>query len=165
MTRLVRMDLHTREAAEVAATEILDLPLGVAPTACFASQNLVAIGTLRALRARDRTRDIAMVGFDDIELADLLDPGITVVQSDPYAIGRVAAELLFDRLDGYRGPSRHRMVTTRLVPGAQAKSRLPPDRCVGHVGPERASGCRRCGPGRTLERRQQRRVERRRAGR
>jgi LacI family transcriptional regulator len=124
--RLVRMDLHTREAAERAAAELLGLPVGIAPTACFASQNLVAIGTLRALRAQDRTRDVAMVGFDDIELADLLDPGITVVQSDPHAIGRAAAELLFERLDGYRGPSRHRIVATRLVP--RGSGEIPPPR-------------------------------------
>ena len=114
--RLVRMDLHTREAAEAAAAELLDLPDGIGPTACFASQNLVAIGTLRALRARGRTRDTAMIAFDDIELADLLEPGITVVQSNPFAIGRLAAELLFERLDGYRGPSRQRLVATLLVP-------------------------------------------------
>lgn len=130
---LVRMDLHTREAAESAAMELLELPSAVGPTAYFASQNLVAIGTLRALRARDRTRDIAMVGFDDIELADLLDPGITVVQSDPYAIGRAAAELLFERLDGYRGPSRHRMVTTGLVP--RGSGEIPPPRQAGVSGP------------------------------
>ena len=126
--RLVRMDLHTRHAAESAAAELLALPNGVAPTAYFASQNLVAIGTLRALRAGGRMRKIAMVAFDDIELADLLEPGITVVQSDPFAIGGAAAELLFERLDGYRGPSRHRRVATRLVP--RGSGEIPPP---GHV--------------------------------
>ncbi len=124
--RLVRMDLHTREAAEAAAAELLELPVGIGPTACFASQNLVAIGTLRALRARGRTRDTAMIAFDDIELADLLEPGITVVQSNPFAIGRLAAELLFERLDGYRGPSRQRLVATLLVP--RGSGEIPPPR-------------------------------------
>ena len=46
-----------------------------------------------------------MVSFDDILLADAVDPGITVVAQDPRALGRAAAELLFSRLDGDDGPT------------------------------------------------------------
>jgi LacI family transcriptional regulator len=113
--RLARTDLHTREAAEAAATELLRLPDGVAPTALFAAQNLVAIGTIRALRRLGLQRHIALVGFDDIELADLLDPGVSVVVADPFEMGAAAADLLFARLDGDRGPSRLRLVPTRLI--------------------------------------------------
>ena len=56
-----------------------------------------------------------MVGFDDIPLADAVDPGVTVVAQDPHALGRTAAELLFDRLDGFSGPSRHVVVPTTLI--------------------------------------------------
>jgi LacI family transcriptional regulator len=113
--RIVRTELHTREAAEAAAMELLGLPTEVAPTAIFASQNLVAIGTVRALRRLGLQHEIALVGFDDFELADLLDPGVTVVAADPFEIGAIAAELLFARLDGDRGPSRHRRIPTRLI--------------------------------------------------
>ena len=58
---------------------------------------------------------IALVGFDDVELADLLDPGITVISQDPFKMGIEAAELLFERLDGTEGPSRHRLIETRLI--------------------------------------------------
>ena len=44
----------------------------------------------------------ALVGFDDFELADLLDPPVTVVSLDPAELGKAAAELLFARLDGDR---------------------------------------------------------------
>jgi LacI family transcriptional regulator len=118
------LDLLGREAAEAATGDLLELPPDVAPTALFAAQNLVAMGTLRALRARSLQHVVAMVGFDDIELGDLLDPGISVVYADPFEIGRVAAELLFERLDGYRGPSRHRTVPTRLV--ARGSGEIPP---------------------------------------
>ena len=49
---------------------------------------------------------VALVGFDDIALAEVVDPGLTVVAQDPAALGRAAAELLFARLDGYDGPTR-----------------------------------------------------------
>jgi LacI family transcriptional regulator len=113
---LVRHDLHTREAAEAAVAAMLaDLP-ECRPTAIFAGQNLITIGAIRALRAAGVERRIALVGFDDVELGDLLSPGLTVVAQDPVTIGRAAAELLFARLDGARGPTRHVEVPTRLIP-------------------------------------------------
>ena len=132
--RLVRMDLHTRAAAEAAAGELLDLLPDVAPTALFAAQNLVAMGTLRAIRSRGRQHDVAMIGFDDIELGDLLDPGISVVYADPFAIGSQAADLLFERLDGYRGPSQHRTVPTVLMPRGSGEIPPPADGAVPLVG-------------------------------
>ena len=112
---LVRTDLHTRDTAQRAAESLLRLPREIAPTALFASQNLITIGAIHALHLHDLQHLVALVGFDDIELAGMLDPGVTVVAQDPYAIGRAAAELLFARLDGYRGPSQHRTISTRLV--------------------------------------------------
>jgi LacI family transcriptional regulator len=58
---------------------------------------------------------IALIGFDDILLADLLEPGITVIAQDPAAIGRAAAEILFRRLDGDRSSSEHRVVVSRMI--------------------------------------------------
>lgn len=113
--RLVRTDLHTRDTAQRAAEGLLRLPPAEVPTALFASQNLITIGALGALHLHDLQHLVALVGFDDIELASLLDPGVTVVAQDPYGIGRAAAELLFARLDGYRGPSQHRTISTRLI--------------------------------------------------
>jgi LacI family transcriptional regulator len=113
--RLVRRDLHTRDTAQRATESLLRLPPEDGPTAIFASQNLITIGAITALHLHDLQHLVALVGFDDIELGGLLDPGITVVAQDPYAVGRAAAELLFARVDGYRGPSQHRTISTRLI--------------------------------------------------
>jgi LacI family transcriptional regulator len=113
--RLVRNDLHTQATAQKATEGLLQLPASIAPTALFASQNLIMIGAIHALHQHDLQHLVALVGFDDVELASMLDPGITVVAQDPYAMGRAAAELLFARLDGYGGPSQHRTISTRLV--------------------------------------------------
>jgi LacI family transcriptional regulator len=112
--RLVRHDLRSIEAAEAATTELLwgeDRP-----TAIFASQNLVAVGAIRALRGAGLQRRVALVGFDDVLLADLLEPPVTVVAQDPTEMGALAARLLFARLDGEAGPSAHHVVPTRLIP-------------------------------------------------
>jgi LacI family transcriptional regulator len=85
------------------------------PTALFTGQNLISIGAVRALHARGRQHDVAMVSFDDIPLADAIEPGVTVVAQDPHALGRASAELLFARLDGDGGPTRQIVVPTRLI--------------------------------------------------
>lgn len=68
------------------------------PTAVFTGNNLSTVTVLRIL-ARDGKR-LAMVGFDDFELADVLTPGLSVIAQDPVAMGRAAAGLLFDRMAG-----------------------------------------------------------------
>lgn len=86
------------------------------PTAIFAAQNLVTIGAVRALRRAGREHDVALVGFDDFLMADLLDPAVTVVAQDAAAIGTLAAELLFDRIAGTAAaPPTTYAVPTHLV--------------------------------------------------
>lgn len=111
--RLVRLDLRGIEKAEAATMELLSN--GTPPTAFFTGQNLITIGAFRVLRRLGLHRRIALIGFDDILLADLLEPGITVIAQDPAAIGRTAAEVLFRRLDGERSPSEHHIVLTRMI--------------------------------------------------
>jgi LacI family transcriptional regulator len=110
---LIRQDLSNAERAEQAAGELLDLP--TPPTALFAGQNLVTIGAIRALRARELERRIALVGFDDFLLADLLQPAITVIRQDPSAMGTRAAEVLFDRINGDQGPTARHVLPTELI--------------------------------------------------
>ncbi|MFC5502884.1 LacI family DNA-binding transcriptional regulator [Lysinimonas soli] len=95
-----------------------------APTALFTSQNLVTIGALKALRDLGLQRAVALVGFDDIPLADIIEPGITVVAQDPYAMGRIAAERVFARLDGEAGDARTEIVPVTLV--TRGSGEIPP---------------------------------------
>jgi LacI family transcriptional regulator len=110
---LVRHDLHSSDLAGSATAELLRHE---PPTAIFASQNLVTIGAIRALRSAGLQHDVALVGFDEVPLADLLEPGLTVVAQDVLEIGRCAAEQLFRRLDGDRSPTSRQVVATRLIP-------------------------------------------------
>ena len=55
------------------------------PSALFSAQNRVTVGAIRALRQLGLQHDVALVGFDDFELADLLEPGVTVVAQDATA--------------------------------------------------------------------------------
>jgi LacI family transcriptional regulator len=111
---LERVGLIGSAAAERATRELLQ-PAPNRPSALFAAQNLITVGALRALHGLGLQHDVSLVGFDDVILADMVDPAITVVTQDPYQLGRHAAELLFSRLDGYDGESRIIVVPTQLV--------------------------------------------------
>jgi LacI family transcriptional regulator len=110
---LVRMELHESAAAADAAEDLLTGP--VPPTALFTAQNLITVGAVQRLRALGLHRRIALVGFDDLPLADAVEPGLTVVAQDAPELGRLAAELLFARLDGDGGPTRRVVVPTTLI--------------------------------------------------
>jgi LacI family transcriptional regulator len=96
---------------------------GPAPvTALFCGNNRVSVLVLRELAAMRQT--LALVGFDDLELADLLSPGLTVVAQDPAEMGRIAAELLFRRLAGEHGAAQRIELATRLI--RRGSGELPP---------------------------------------
>ncbi len=96
-----------------AATALLSGPHP--PSAIFSSQNLITIGVIRALRDLGLQRRVALIGFDDVPMADLLEPGISVVAQDPEAIGAAAARHLFARLDGDEEPSHTTVIPTRFI--------------------------------------------------
>jgi LacI family transcriptional regulator len=110
---VVRLDVRGIEKADLVARELLTSSRP--PTALITGQNLITIGAFRALRRQRLHRKIALVGFDDFLLADLLDPGITVIAQDPAAIGRTAAGILFRRLDGDRAPFQKHIVRTLMI--------------------------------------------------
>jgi LacI family transcriptional regulator len=119
---LVRFDLHDVAVADQAARALL---AEQRPTALFATQNLVTIGALRALRDLELNHDVALVGFDDIPLSDLLVPGVTVVAQDPALMGATACRTLFARMDGDTSPPRVHVLPTTLVPRGSGEIEAP----------------------------------------
>jgi LacI family transcriptional regulator len=119
-------DLHTSAGAADAARRLL--ATDPAPTALFTAQNLVTIGAIRALRDLGRDEEVALAGFDDFPLADLIQPGVTVVAQDPFTMGHLAAELIFRRLDGETWEPTTHLVPTRLIVRGSGEIRPPAPR-------------------------------------
>ncbi len=109
--RLVRWDLHDELSARTVTEQLIREQ---APTALFASQNLVTAGAIRGLRALGLQHRIALVGLDDFMLADLLEPAVTVVSQDPTAIGALACRRLFELMDGQDLRPRTQMIGMSL---------------------------------------------------
>jgi LacI family transcriptional regulator len=119
---LVRLDLRSTSAAQSALAAMLAQP--DPPTAVFASRNDLCIGAVRALRAAGAAHRVALVGFDDFPLADVLDPALTVVRQDVARVGREVARLLFARLDGDTSSAVHVVLTPTLV--VRGSGEIPP---------------------------------------
>jgi LacI family transcriptional regulator len=109
---LVHFDLHSVELAEESTLGLLRRR---AATALFTTQNLITVGALRALRNTGSHTSMALIGFDDLPLADMLQPAVTVVAQDPTAIGAKACELLFQRMSGDSGPVETLTIPTQLI--------------------------------------------------
>jgi LacI family transcriptional regulator len=92
------------------------------PTAVLAANNRATVGTLQALRDTPGGDTVAVVGFDDFELADLL--GITVVAYDAVEMGRRAAELAVARSADPDRPVELVVLPTRVV--ARGSGERPP---------------------------------------
>lgn len=117
-------DVRTPEEAEKAVGELLDGPLETTPTAFFIAKNELTPGAVKALHARQVQHDIALVGFDDLAMADLIEPGISVVAQAEEQLGRTAGELLFTRLSGGRSEIERRVLPLRLI--ERGSGEIPP---------------------------------------
>lgn len=124
----VDRELIARAHDAVVARRVTEqlLALRPPPTALFTGNNLLTLGAIHAVS--DRRREVALIGFDDFALADLLDPPVTVVSQDSAALGRSAAELLFKRLGGDAGPRQRLVLATVLVARGSGEIRPPCDR-------------------------------------
>jgi LacI family transcriptional regulator len=78
------------------------------PTAVFATNNLTAVGAMKAIREHGLVvpDDIALVAFDDIEHVAILWPFLTVMPQAPETFGAIAAQLLMERINGHASEQR-----------------------------------------------------------
>jgi len=111
--RAMATGLHTNDATEAAAYAMF--AVARPPTALFAAQNNITSTVIRCLQELGLRHQVALVGFDDLPWADLVQPGITVMAQDPGAIGRMAADIIFSRLGGDDSPPKTEIIPTRLI--------------------------------------------------
>lgn len=94
------------------------LSLDERPSAVFSANNLMTIGALEAIRESGLRipEDISIIGFDDFEMASLINPPLTVIARDAEAQGREAMEILLSKLSSDKQVStQHRTIPVHLV--------------------------------------------------
>jgi LacI family transcriptional regulator len=78
------------------------------PTALFAGMDMLAIRAMETLRELGLRvpEDVAVAGFDNVEFAAFTQPPLTTVQQPTAEMGRLAAEMLFERIEGKGNPNK-----------------------------------------------------------
>jgi LacI family transcriptional regulator len=112
---LVTEGHFTRHSGYEGALRLLALPQP--PTALFVSSDRMALGALSALRAQGLRipEDIALVGYDDLFVAEYTNPLLTTVRAPIDAISTRAAQMLIDAINGLPLEPRQVILPTELV--------------------------------------------------
>ena len=86
------------------------------PSAIFAGNDLIAIGILLALRdvGLRCPHDVSIIGFDDLDLAEVTNPSLSSVSQSGYELGLTAARILVERIQGDLGPAKQIVLETSL---------------------------------------------------
>jgi DNA-binding LacI/PurR family transcriptional regulator len=130
-TRVIAGDF-TEEAGTNAARQLL--AEGDLPTAVFAANDVAAAGLLGGFdrAGLDVPGDISIVGYDNISIAHLAHVSLTTIDQPRDEMGRLALELLLDRIENRRPPIL-RLIEPSLVvrsttapPRPNAGVTLPP---------------------------------------
>lgn len=108
---MLHLGSHDAESAALAIRGLLALEHP--PTAALTANNRITTGVLGELGRSGAELDL--VGFDDLELAELLERPLTAVAYDPVELGRRAASLIVRRLDGHDGPPERLIERTSLI--------------------------------------------------
>jgi len=113
--RIVVEGNHKVDGGDTAMTRLLALP--DPPTAVLASNDLTAIGALRAInRAGFRVPDdISLVGFDDIELSLCTQPALTTIRLSRAEVGEKAFDVLYRNLSTENQEGREIKIGTNLI--------------------------------------------------
>jgi LacI family transcriptional regulator len=87
------------------------------PNAIFCVNDVMALGALAAIQEEGLRvpEDIALIGFDDIELANLSRPSLSTVAQPKYETGKIAAELLFKQIEDQLSPGKYYSIEPNLV--------------------------------------------------
>ena len=99
---LIKEGAYTPASGFEAMTALLSLPSRQRPTAVFVASDVVAIGAMLAVTRAGLgiPHDIALVGFDDIPLAEYFDPPLTTIRLPAYGLGWAAGERLIRLIRG-----------------------------------------------------------------
>ena len=86
-------------------------------TAIFATADITAVGVINGLNQAGTSvpEDISIVGFDDVEYAQMCYPGLTTIRQNIMEKGRQAARLMIEAAQNHRLPRVERMIPMELV--------------------------------------------------
>lgn len=115
----LRASYHLGEYSQRSGSEIVNniIDEGAIPEAIITANNFVAIGAIRSLNEHNLLipEDVALACFGDLESASTIHPFLTVIDHCAYDMGREAARMLVERINGYSGKARTSTLPVELI--------------------------------------------------
>jgi DNA-binding LacI/PurR family transcriptional regulator len=111
--RLVLQGNYTIPSGIEAGNRFLQMPQP--PTAVFAANDAMAVGILKAQQNQKKEGTMALVGFDDIEMAAYVTPALTTVGYDPYELGKQSVHKLMRLISGEEKVRSTLQIKTHLI--------------------------------------------------
>lgn len=106
---------YNEQDSYYSTVQLLQLP--DMPTAIIAHNNLMCIGAYKAIRdlGKKIPEDVSLIGFDNFDYANYLEPGITLIDRPVDQMGEMAAKMVFERLEyTYTGSARRIVLPVKL---------------------------------------------------
>jgi DNA-binding LacI/PurR family transcriptional regulator len=118
---------HSAQFGETAARQWLDVPTAQRPTAIIALSDLMAIGAMNAIQERglEVGKDIAVVGFDDVPMAQYLRPPLTSLRQPIWEIGQQIVAMLIKLVRGEPLEEPRVLLPPRLIARASSGAGVP----------------------------------------
>lgn len=115
MPELVRESGFLEQRSYEIAQELLQLP--EPPTAIFAANDVSAVGVLRAVKdaGLQVPNDVAIIGYDGTPFTQLTEPPLSTVEQPASEMGRIAARLLIEIIEGHTPAERVIKLPVRLA--------------------------------------------------
>jgi LacI family transcriptional regulator len=110
---LIFMGLNTIADSEKAFQKMLQGR--TLPSAIFSARGEVSIGLVRAMHKLNKT-DIAFISFDDFNMAEILEPAVTVLDHSAREIAKAAIHRLFTRIDGVNLENEKIVIPLNIIP-------------------------------------------------
>jgi len=107
---------YTEASGRELGRRVLNMPHR--PDAVLVANNVMTLGFFTVVREYGLRvpHEIAFIGFDDRQWASLVTPPVTMIDQPTYDLGRVATEMLLERMEGEQGREpRHQVLPARLV--------------------------------------------------
>ncbi len=97
------------------------------PSAIFASNDAMALGAMKALKEHGLRVpvDVSVLGYDNALACEFSDPALSTIAQDARAMGAIAVDAIFDRIDG-KAPAARILVEPRLIERESVRRLTPP---------------------------------------
>ncbi|PIQ96776.1 MAG: LacI family transcriptional regulator [Nitrospinae bacterium CG11_big_fil_rev_8_21_14_0_20_56_8] len=124
--RLIEKAYEVREGRDAFRTLMASTP-AVRPTAILCGNDVLAVGAILEAQhlGLNVPKDVSIVGFDDLPLAEHLAPGLTTVHVPSRRMGETAAQYILDCIAGTLGESKFELPTKVMIRGSSAKPPAP----------------------------------------